>query len=209
MTQIALPLPHRGADDPDSIILGPANAHVIQALRHPDDWPFGTAILRGGARSGKSLLGRWFSASGGGAVIDGADRWDETELFHRWNASQEKGAGQSKGAGLLLICDADGWNIRLPDLASRLSAALQLEIHEPDDAMAAELMQSMAQQRGLALGEGATAYLVPRIERSFAGIERTVDAIDRLTLERKVPATMGIWRDAIEALHGPEQSRLF
>ncbi|MGB3740225.1 MAG: ATPase [Pontixanthobacter sp.] len=203
MTQIALPLMHRGSDDPGSIILGNANAHVADALRRPDDWPYRTAILRGGARSGKSLFGRWFAASGGGAVIDGADRWDEAELFHRWNAAQDG------GGGLLLISDADGWNVRLPDLASRVKSALHMEIREPDDAMAAELMQSMAQQRGLALGEGAPAYLVPRTERSFAGIERTVIAIDRLTLERKVPATMGIWRDAIDALHGPEQTRLF
>jgi chromosomal replication initiation ATPase DnaA len=89
-----------------------------------------------------------------------------------------------------------------------MGAALQLEIGPPGDEMAAKLMLSHAMQRGLALGEGAPAYLVPRMERSYAAIERIVAEIDRLSLERKQPATMSIWRDALEAVEGPEQARL-
>ncbi|MGB7407848.1 MAG: ATPase [Pontixanthobacter sp.] len=202
MSQIALPLSPKNADDPARIVVGDANAAVIEALRQTHDWPYRTAILQGPPRSGKSLLGRWFTAEGLGTVIDGADRWDESDLFHRWNRAQED------GTPLLLISNADGWQIALPDLKSRLSAALTLTIGAPDDAMIESLMHSHAAQRGLSLGEGAVAYLTPRVTRSFADIERLVAAIDRLTLERKVPATLGIWRDALEAVHGPEQSRL-
>jgi len=49
---------------------------------------------------------------------------------------------------------------------------------------------------------------VPRIERSFAGIERLVCAIDRLSLERKQPPTLSIWRDALAEVMGAEQPRL-
>lgn len=203
MSQIALPLPHRAAEDPDSIVVGNANAHVIEALQVPDSWPFRTAILSGEPRSGKSLLGRWFIAQGLGEVIDNAGNLDETELFHRWNRAQES------AAPLLLISDHENWDIALPDLASRLGAALHLEIGTPDDDMVAGLIESIAMQRGLALGEGALTYLVPRAERSFAAIEKLVATIDRLSLERKAPATLGIWRDALEAVQGPEQSRLF
>ena len=89
-----------------------------------------------------------------------------------------------------------------------MGAALQLEIGPPDDEMAAELILSQAAQRSLSLGEGAPAYLVPRMERSYAAIERIVAEIDRLSLERMAPATMSIWRDALEAVQGPEQGRL-
>lgn len=203
MTQIALPFTHNGAGDPDRIIVGNANTRAIEALGNPDNWPFKTAILTGEPRSGKSLLGRWFAAQDQGDVIDGADALDETELFHRWNRHQQS------GRPLLLISDTPAWDIALPDLSSRLGAALHLTITVPDDEMAASLIESIAMQRGLALGEGALTYLVPRAERSFAALERLVGIIDRLTLERKAPATQGIWRDALEAAQGPEQARLF
>jgi hypothetical protein len=35
-----------------------------------------------------------------------------------------------------------------------------------------------------------------------------VAAIDRISLERQAPATLSIWRDALEAVQGPEQGRL-
>ena len=89
-----------------------------------------------------------------------------------------------------------------------MGAALQLEIGAPDDDMAAELMRNHALQRGLVLGEGAPAYLIPRMERSYAAIEKIVSEIDRLSLERQVPATLSVWRDALEAVQGPEQGRL-
>jgi hypothetical protein len=202
MSQIALPLSVRRADDPVRVVIGNANRAVIDALADPSGWPFGTAILAGPPRSGKSLLGRWFEGQGSGEVVDGADRIDETELFHRWNRAQES------GRPLLLTAQSGGWDIVLPDLRSRLAAALHLELGVPDDAMCAALIESHAAARGLALGEGALTYLGPRVERSFAGIEELVAAIDRLSLERKAPATLSIWRDALEAVQGAEQPRL-
>ncbi|MDC0886346.1 ATPase [Altererythrobacter sp.] len=202
MSQIALPLSQGLPADPANIVVGNANAAVVEALSDPTGWPYGTAILIGPSRSGKSLLGRWFEGSGKGSVIDGADAMDETALFHCWNRAQEH------GEALLLIADGDGWGIALPDLRSRLEAALHLAIGTPDDAMLGDLIQSHASRRGLALGEGALTYLVPRATRSFAEIEKLVAMMDRLTLERKTAATLGIWRDALEAVQGPEQARL-
>ncbi|MXP43159.1 P-loop NTPase family protein [Allopontixanthobacter sediminis] len=202
MSQIALPLAHRRAADPQRIVVGNANQTVIEALRAPAEWPFRTAILTGSARSGKSLLGRWFALEGKGDVVDSANTLDETDLFHRWNRAQED------GRPLLLISDAQPWEIALPDLRSRLGAALHLEIAAPDDAMVAGLMESLAEQRALVLGEGALTYLAPRAVRSFADIERLIATIDRLSLERKAPATLSIWRDALEAVQGAEQPKL-
>lgn len=201
MSQIALPLRGGPGAGPARIVVGNANAPVFDALAAPQNWPFRTAILAGPPRSGKSLIARWF-AEQGGEVVDDADRMDETELFHRWNRAQES------GTPLLLIAGQEGWEIALPDLRSRLGAALHLELDQPDDDMAAALILAHAEQRGLVLGEGATTYLVPRAERSFAGIEKLVAAIDRISLERKQPATLSIWRDALEAVVGAEQPRL-
>lgn len=210
-SQIALPLSARGGAR--RIVVGPANAAVVEALQAPERWPFHVAVLTGPPRAGKSLLGRWAKGLHGARldVIDNAERMDETALFHRWNAVQQ--GGLKEGGALLLIANADddhgGWRIALPDLASRVGGSLQLAIGAPDDSMAGDLILAYAEQRGLSLPDGATDYLVPRTTRSFAAIEALVAAIDRISLERQTAATMSVWRAALEALHGPEQQRLF
>lgn len=208
-SQIALPLSARGSAQ--RIVVGEANAAVIEALQHPERWPFHVAVLTGPPRSGKSLLARWAAGLHGERleVIDDAQGMDETALFHRWNAVQQ--GGTREGGALLLVADASGeggWRIALPDLASRIGGSLQLAIGAPDDAMAGELILAHAEARGLSLPEGAADYLVPRTTRSFAAIEALVATIDRISLERQSPATMSVWRAALEALHGPEQQRL-
>lgn len=212
-SQIALPLAPRAPAGAERIVTGAANAAVVAALEKPESWPFHVAVLTGPPRSGKSLLGRWALARHGPErleVIDDAEGIDETALFHRWNAVQQ--GGSREGASLLVIANADpeagGWRIALPDLASRLGGLLQLVIGPLDDAMAADLIRAHAEARGLSLPEGAAEYLVPRTTRSFAAIEALVAAIDRISLERQSPATMSVWRAALEALHGPEQQRL-
>lgn len=207
MTQIALPLAAGSGASSGRIVVGNANAQVIDAFGRADSWPFRTAILFGPPRSGKSLLGRWFAESGVGEVIDDAERMDETELFHRWNRAQES------GRPLLLIVNREedegkGWTIALPDLASRLGSALHLSIGAPDDEMLAELIALHAEHHRLVLGGDASAYLVPRCLRSHLAVERLVAAIDRISLERKQAPTMAVWREALDETTGPDQPRL-
>ena len=42
----------------------------------------------------------------------------------------------------------------------------------------------------------------PRAPRSFAGVEALVADIDRISLERKIPATLAVWREALDNLGG-------
>lgn len=202
MRQIPLPL-GTGAG-PSRIVVGNANAAVIDAFAQAQDWPFRTAVLFGPPRSGKSLLARWFSESGKGACIDDAEKLAEADLFHSWNRAQEH------GTSLLIVANSNdgGWNITLPDLASRLGSALHLEIGPPDDAMLADLIAIHAEMRGIVLGPDAAAYLVPRAQRSHLGVERLVTTIDRLSLERKQAPTLAIWRDALDEAFGASQPRL-
>ena len=203
MTQIVLPLA-AGQDRLLQLAVGADNQAVIDALQVCRSWPFRTAVLSGPPRSGKSLIAQLFARSGAGEAIDDADLLDETALFHRWNRAQETGTPL-----LLVRASSEGdWAIALPDLASRIGAALALTIGTPDDAQLRDLITAHAQQRGLALGPDAAEYLVPRCERSHLGVERLVEAIDRLSLERKVAPTLGIWREALEVLHGPAEPRL-
>ncbi len=201
MSQIALPLPSGAGSQPTRILVGADNADVIEAFAHASAWPFRTAVLTGPVRSGKSLLAHWFTESGAGESIDDADSLDETSLFHHWNRAQEN------GTALLLVAQS-GWQITLPDLASRIGAAFHLEIGAPDDAVLTELITLHAEQRGLSLGPEAAAYLVPRCNRSHRGVEQLVMTIDRISMERKAPPTLAIWREALEDISGATQPRL-
>ncbi|QZH75192.1 MAG: ATPase [Erythrobacter sp.] len=202
--QIALPL--RTGKGPARIVLGTGNRHVAEALTTPENWPFRTAVITGPPRSGKSLFARWFAESGPGHVqremVDDAHRLPEDALFHRWNRAQEN------GVALLIIGGEPPWKITLPDLASRLGGSLQLAIGPPDDESARDLLLSLAEERGLPLRDDAADYLIPRATRSYAEIEALVATIDRLSLERKAPPNLGIWRAALDAVHGPEEPRL-
>jgi hypothetical protein len=200
-----LPLPLAAGASPERIVVGTANAHVLDAFAQPEAWPYRTAVLSGPPRSGKSLLARWFAQTGKGEVIDDADTVDETELFHRWNRAQES------GTPLLIVSNAGeaGWRVALPDLASRLGGSLHLTVGEPDETMLADLLALHAELRGFTLGEDAAAYLVPRTERSHVGVERLVAAIDRISLERKAAPTLAVWREALEEVHGARQPKLF
>lgn len=199
-----IPLPLATGEHPSRIVVGNANAEVLDAFARASEWPFRTAVLFGPPRSGKSLLARWFVDTGLGEAIDDAEAMDETELFHRWNRSQES------GTPLLVVTNVPeegGWAIKLPDLASRMGGSLHLRIDAPDDAMMADLIAVHAEQRGFTLGEDAAAYLVPRAERSHLGVEKLVSAIDRLSLERKQAPTLSVWREALEEV-GADRSRL-
>ena len=203
MAQFALPLRPASQDGPVRIVVGNANEAALSACAQAVGWPFRTAILFGPQRSGKSLLARWFVQSGFGDAVDDADRMDETVLFHRWNRAQEE------ARPLLLTATAvgEGWRIALPDLASRLGAALRLDLGVPDDAMLADLIGAHAEARRLVLPEEAARYLASRCERSHLGAERLVATIDRLSLERKIAPGPAVWREALEELSGVEQPR--
>ncbi|MDT0574818.1 ATPase [Croceicoccus sp. F390] len=191
--QIALPLL---VDKPASgLLVGAANANVIRSCDAAGQWPFHTAVLVGPQRSGRSTIARWFSDSGRGIAMDDAALIDAHELFHVWNRAQQT------GTPLLLVGPSAGqeWSVGLPDLASRIGAAARLVIDQPDEAMLAQLLDLHARKRGLVLSMAAVDYLVPRCTRSFAAVEELVATLDRLGLERKMPANLSIWRDALSA----------
>lgn len=203
MSQIALPLVT--ATGAETVLTGPSLEPVLVLLTRAAEWPFRAAVLAGPPRSGKSLLARWFAASGLGDALDDADGLPEDAVFHRWNRAQADGrpllivSGKAPGA----------WAVTLPDLASRLGAALMIEIGAPDDELLRALVESHAARRGIVLAEPVLAYILPRLERSHAAAEALVETIDRLSLERKAAVTISLARDALaERVHGvPEAER--
>jgi chromosomal replication initiation ATPase DnaA len=188
MRQIALPLDELRPGVTSSLIITQSNAPVVSALAQASSWPGRCAILCGPARSGKSLMARYFVMQADGDVIDNADTAGEEVLFNAWNRAQEN------GRPLLLISDippAD-WEIALADLRSRLAAATLLHIPPPDDELVAQLLQKHFADRGTVIGIEALGFASKRIERRYGAIETFARDANALALAENAPINMGL-----------------
>mgnify|MGYP001806668314 CR=1 FL=1 len=193
MRQIALPLDELRGGTSSSLIITPSNATAFAGISSSANWPKGCAILTGPARSGKSLMARYFSGQGGTVIDDAETSADET-LFNAWNRSQET------AVPLLLVSrwrPAD-WNIELPDLKSRVGAALLLEIGAPDDEMIEQLLQKQLADRGAVISIDAISYVKRRIERSYAAIEGFARAANTMALAENVPVNLALVKKVLD-----------
>lgn len=194
MRQIALPLDELRGGASSSLIITPSNATAFAGLGSATNWPRHCAILVGPARSGKSLMARYFSGQGG-TVIDNAEANSAENLFNAWNRAQES------VVPLLLISrwlPAD-WNIALPDLKSRLGSAMLLEIGAPDDEMVEQLLQKQLADRGAAITMDALSYVKRRIERSYAAIESFARAANAMALAENAPVNLTLVKKVLDA----------
>lgn len=196
MSQIALPLAYRSADGEADFYVSEANVEAVQWLDRWPDWPGRTLVIVGPRGAGKSHLSRIFARRFGDGVriFDNADeRRDETAIFHAWNTAQ------SGGAGLLLLARTPPtvWDIRLPDLRSRLLASGLVDIGPPDDALLAEVAAKRFRDRGVLVSPSVINYMVLRIERSFAAAEAAVAAVDAAAMAGQRPVTVPLVRQAL------------
>jgi chromosomal replication initiation ATPase DnaA len=192
--------PRYGAED---FLVSGSNADAYAMIEAWPNWPGGMLAIVGPAASGKSHLAAiWAERAGarlltaralakadlpalaaaGAVAVEDADlgKLPEAELFHLINLVQEK------RASLLLtsLRPPSAWDVRTPDLASRLRKLPLATISEPDDALIRTLLVKLFIDRQLVVDTALVEYLTPRIERSFAGVRRTVELLDRETLAR-------------------------
>lgn len=193
-SQIGLPFDWQAQVQTGSFLVSGANQLVLRHIEGWRDWPIPISILSGPARSGKSTLGRHFSALSGGLVIDDAEREEDKALFHQWNISRDS------GRPLLLIGQEAPalWPVALPDLRSRLAAAPHVRIAEPDDALVRQLIET-----GLAMGGSAYAADVPewltrRIERSYGAVADLLVRLNRLSLAASRRISVPMVKEALQ-----------
>ena len=191
--QFGLPLDWPAARD-DELFVTDSNRDAVRHLDRPSTWPVMATLLTGPRLSGRSLLARRLAARTGGRVFDRAEDADEEEVFHAWNAAQ------ASRRPLLLVADRPppAWTPTLPDLASRLTATPHVMIAEPDDAMFGALLGKLLSARGLLAPPDLARYLLPRVERSYLGVHRIVEALDRHLLSRGGRPSVPVTRRALE-----------
>jgi hypothetical protein len=197
MSQIALPFDWPAPENSDSFIVTVANRQAVDGIDRPGSWPVRAAILTGPRKSGRSLLGRIFAAKTGGTLIDDGEQHRETEIFHRWNAAQE----ERRPLLIVAMSAPPLWKVKLPDLASRLSATPIFTIGEPDDVLIGMLLEKLLGQRGLQPSPGVINYIATRIERSYIALMRVIDALDSAALSQHRAVTIKLARVVLQDLH--------
>ena len=191
--QIALPLDWPQSQGDSRLIVTEANREAFEHFRKWSMWPVKSTLLTGPRRSGRSLLARTFVERVGGRLIDQADRMDEEELFHAWNAAQDSGRPH------VMIVDRapPEWEIGLPDLRTRIAVTPITRINEPDDELFQALIELHFADRGLHAPREALRFMTDRLHRDYWTIERAVEAIDRYAIEERARLSLPTVRRAL------------
>ena len=210
--QLPLELALRPATGRSEFFVSQSNAAALAALDDWPRWPGGKQVLTGPEGSGKTHLARvWADASGARIVsaaalseddvpaladrgrvavedVPGAPAAAERALLHLHNLLAAKG-------GALLITGRGApprWGVALPDLASRIEAAGTATLHPPDDALLAALLVKLFADRQVQAPPALVAWLLPRMERSFAAAQRIVSRLDALALSEGRPVSRAL-----------------
>lgn len=209
--QLALALDHAESFAREDFLVGPSNEAALALIERWPDWPDRIMLLTGPQGSGKSHLASiWATAAGArsvaaraldtaslpGAFATGAlvvedlagQRFDERALFHLINHAREERA-------FVLMTSRQppsAWDVAVPDLLSRLRILPVIELAAPDDALLRAIIVKLFGDRQVAVDEALVSYLSARIERSFVGAQKAVDALDREALRLQRPVTRAL-----------------
>lgn len=201
--QLVLDLGHRPALGRSDFLVSACNTEAAAWIDRWPDWPAplrGLAIV-GPPGCGKTHLGAVWRQASGAVALDAAALTvqqvpdllgDATHavvddltgllrpqaLLHLYNTVAER-----RGSVLILSRTAPArLEFGLPDLASRLATLPVAAVGGPDEVLLAGVLAKHFADRQVAVREDVVAYLVARMERSFAAADRLVDRIDRLAL---------------------------
>lgn len=202
--QLTFNLDHRPALAGDDFLVASANEAAVKWIDQWPDWPTHAVALSGPQGSGKTHLAHVFQARSDAGYISGANITEmnaralveghaalviddadgisepaqEEGLFHILNILKE----QNKQALLLAKTPPSRWPIKLADLRSRLNALPHVAIDNPDEVLITAVMVKQFADRQLRINTGVIDFLLPRMERSFAAVQKVVIAIDAAAL---------------------------
>ncbi|KTD18114.1 DnaA regulatory inactivator Hda [Legionella jordanis] len=117
-------------------------------------------------------------------VIAGDAAWEEA-LFHLYNKARAQEDTK------LIISSSQSpasARINLPDLKSRLSWGLVVQLYELNDDLKIQTLQQHAQKRGFELPTGVGQFLINRCARNMSDLHQILDQLDNASLaaQRKI-----------------------
>jgi chromosomal replication initiation ATPase DnaA len=207
-SQLALEWPHRSALAREDFLVAPANEAAVAWLDSWPDWPSYGLVVHGPEGSGKTHLAQAWRArtgalplsddlSGNAWLLEDADRSapEETAFFHLLNRVAE-----ARGALLITArTPPSRWNVRLPDLASRLKALPAVALGMPDETLVEAVLVKHFADRQLRVGPETVRYVASRLERSLAQVARVSAALDKAALAQGRAVSVPLARDVLAA----------
>lgn len=216
--QLPLDLGFRPALGRADFYVGASNADAVAWIDRWPEWPNHVLALFGPPGCGKSHLVQVFAAraganvttaaalneslitaSGALAVEDCDALPDERALFHIFNAMRE----QKRSLLLTARRPPAQWQVKLPDLASRLKAIVAVGIEPPDDDMFTAVLVKLFSDRQIQITPEVVSYVLRRIERSFEAARRTVAAADAGALAEGRAVTVPLIKKLLDAAPSP------
>lgn len=210
--QLAFRLDHRPALSAEDFLVGPSNQDAVAWIDSWPDWPGGALALYGPAGAGKTHLAQVWRARSRATVIelDGLDSAAVPELAREPALVIEVGETvpgertllhllnllRGEKASVLLLARAAPahWDLRLPDLASRLSAIACARLGSPDDTLFQAVLVKLFADRQVRPEPELIRFLVRRLDRSFAAAAAAVAWLDHAALEEQRPVGLSLAR---------------
>ena len=217
--QLVLDLGHRSALGVEDFLVAPCNQDAVAWLDCWPNWQGPALELHGPAACGKTHLTHiWMNrcagqllradelsgqvpdqilAHGINVIVDDVGRGiDERALLHLYNMIAEAG-------GHLLLAGRKPparWTLGLADLRSRLNAAPAVAIGWPDEALIGAVLVKLFADRQVPVDGDVLAFVLARMERSFAAARTLVTALDSSALAAHRRITIPLAREVIERL---------
>ena len=136
--------------------------------------------------------------------VAGDRAWEEA-LFHLYNQAERVSSPMVFTASVAPRVPA--W--KLPDLASRLSAAVVWRLRALDDGARREALRLHARERGFTLSDEVLAFVMKRLRRDMVSLSAFLDRLDRSSLAAQrrvtVPFVKGLLEQGDESKEGSSE----
>ena len=213
MSQGILPLSLPPVFSAENFYVSTSNEQAFALIDSWPNWQGHVLIIHGEKGTGKTHLGHiWaqrakagtveaydmheYTPTPGNRLIENIEQLASQEaLLHAYNHMRESG-------DFLLLTSAlapSALNFALADLTSRLIASPQVGIAPPGDDMLAAALRKQFADRQLKVDNEVVDYLLPRMERTLAGVHALVEMLDKQALLQQRRLSIPFIRRVLDA----------
>ena len=125
--------------------------------------------------------------------VAGDGAWEEA-LFHLYNQAEQASCPMVLSASVAPRTAA--W--KLPDLASRLTAAVVWRLHALNDTECRAALQLHARERGFELSDGVVTFVMKRLRRDMLSLSTFLDRLDQSSLAAQRRVTVPFVKALLE-----------
>ena len=216
--QLSFDLSRRPGFSRDDFFMADCNSEALDQIDRWPDWGGSALCVYGPAGCGKShLLDIWsrktnalfldlgsltvenfpWLAEGSSVACDGCDDLNKDQiLLHLINL-----IGEVNGYLLMTARSSPAdWNVILPDLRSRLAIIKSVKVSRPSDEMLSALFYKLLSDRQVVINSDVVNYLIKRVDRSFAGLQKAFEFCDAIAIKNNQAITIPIVRRVLNQI---------